>query len=257
MVVVVDGSPLTIQEVVAVAHRTASVESGNDLASRMEPARALVERIIADEDVAYGITTGFGALSYTRIPIEQASELQYDLVRSHASGVGDLLGRPAIRAMLLLRARTLAQGHSGVRPAVVERLIEFLRRDLLPAVPDRGSVGASGDLAPFAHLALPLIGEGFFLVDGARVAAADVLEAEGLDPIELRPKEGLSLLNGTEGMLAQGCLAVHAARLLADAADGACALSVEALMGSSRPFQARVHHCLLYTSDAADDRPRV
>jgi len=241
MVVIVDGSPLTIEDVVAVAHRTAAVEIGPNLAARMEPARRLVEQIIANDDVAYGITTGFGALSYTRIPVEQASELQYDLVRSHASGVGDLLGRPAVRAMLLLRSRTLAQGYSGVRPAIVERLIKFLQRDLLPAVPDRGSVGASGDLAPFAHLALPLIGEGFFLVDGQRVPADEVLVAEGLGPIDLEPKEGLSLLNGTEGMLAQGCLAVHAARLLADASDAACALSVEALMGSSRPFQDRIH----------------
>ncbi|MGB5527189.1 MAG: aromatic amino acid lyase, partial [Gemmatimonadota bacterium] len=156
MVVIVDGSPLTVADVAAVAHRRANVEIGLDLAARMAPARALVESIIASNEVAYGITTGFGALSYTRIPPEQATELQYDLVRSHASGVGDLLKRPTVRAMLLLRARTLAQGYSGVRPAIVERLIEFLRRDLLPAVPDRGSVGASGDLAPFAHLALPL-----------------------------------------------------------------------------------------------------
>jgi histidine ammonia-lyase len=241
MVVIVDGSPLTVADVAAVAHRRTNVEIGPKLAIRMAPARALVETIIANNEVAYGITTGFGALSYTRIAAEQATELQYDLVRSHASGVGDLLKRPTVRAMLLLRSRTLAQGYSGVRPAIVERLIEFLRRDLLPAVPDRGSVGASGDLAPFAHLALPLIGEGFFLVDGGRVPAAGVLEAEGLEPIQLEPKEGLSLLNGTEGMLAQGCLAVDRARLLADAADAACALSVEALMGSSRPFEARVH----------------
>jgi histidine ammonia-lyase len=240
MAVIVDGSPLTIADVAAVAHRSSDVEIGPDLSSRMAPARALVERIISNNEVAYGITTGFGALSYTRIPTEQATELQYDLIRSHASGVGDLLKRPTVRAMLLLRARTLSQGHSGVRPTIVERLVEFLRRDLLPAVPDRGSVGASGDLAPFAHLALPLIGEGFFLVDGERVAAAGVLEAEGIEPIQLQPKEGLSLLNGTEGMLAQGCLAVDRARLLADAADAACALSVEALMGSSRPFEARV-----------------
>jgi len=241
MAVIVDGSPLTVADVAAVAHRRANVEIGPDLVTRMAPARALVETIIANNEVAYGITTGFGALSYTRIPADQATELQFDLVRSHASGVGDLLKRPTVRAMLLLRARTLAQGYSGVRPVIVERLIEFLRRDLLPAVPDRGSVGASGDLAPFAHLALPLIGEGFFLVDGERVPAAGVLEAVGLEPIRLEPKEGLSLLNGTEGMLAQGCLAVERARLLADAADAACALSVEALMGSSRPFEARVH----------------
>jgi len=241
MIVIVDGSPLTIEDVVAVAYRNATAETGPNLASRMAPARALVERIIENNEVAYGITTGFGALSYTRIPAEQATELQYDLVRSHASGVGDLLKRPTVRAMLLLRARTLAQGHSGVRPVIVERLIEMLRRDLLPAVPDRGSVGASGDLAPFAHLALPLIGEGFFLVDGKREPAEPILVAEGLAPIRLRPKEGLSLLNGTEGMLAQGCLAIGRARQLADAADAACALSVEALKGSSRPFEARIH----------------
>lgn len=241
MVVIVDGSPLTIEEVVAVAYRKATAKAGVDLAARMAPARALVERIIENNEVAYGITTGFGALSYTRIPADQARELQYDLVRSHAAGVGDLLKRPIVRAMLLLRARTLAQGHSGVRPAIVERLIELLQRDLLPAIPDQGSVGASGDLAPFAHLALPLIGEGFFLVDGRREPAAAVLAAEGLEPIELEAKEGLSLLNGTEGMLAQGCLAVDRARRLADAADAACALSVEALKGSSRPFEARIH----------------
>ncbi len=241
MAVIVDGSPLAIEDVIAVAHRRTTVEAGPDLDARMAPARALVERIIGNNEVAYGITTGFGALSYTRIPPEQAKELQYDLVRSHASGVGDLLKRPTVRAMLLLRARTLAQGHSGVRPVIVERLIEFLRRDLLPAVPDRGSVGASGDLAPFAHLALPLIGEGFFLVDGRRQPAGPVLAAEGLEPIQLQPKEGLSLLNGTEGMLAQGCLAIGRARHLADAVDAACALSVEALKGSSRPFEARIH----------------
>src|SRR5680860_1240089 len=126
MVVIVDGSPLTIEEVVAVAYRKATAEAGVDLAARMAPARALVERIIENNEVAYGITTGFGALSYTRIPADQARELQYDLVRSHAVGVGDLLKRPIVRAMLLLRARTLAQGHSGVRPAIVERLIELL-----------------------------------------------------------------------------------------------------------------------------------
>jgi histidine ammonia-lyase len=241
MVVIIDGSPLTIEAVVAVARREATVAIGPNLAARMTPARDLVERIVESGQVAYGITTGFGALSSTRIPSEQATELQYDLVRSHASGVGGLLDRPSVRAMLLLRARTLAQGHSGVRPAVVERLVEFLRWDLLPAVPDRGSVGASGDLAPFAHLALPIIGEGFFVIDGQRVAAAQVLAGAGLEPLELEAKEGLSLLNGTEGMLAQGCLAVDRARRLADAADAACALSVEALMGSSRPFEARIH----------------
>ncbi|MEN8234676.1 MAG: histidine ammonia-lyase [Actinomycetota bacterium] len=251
MAVIVDGSPLTIEDVVAIAYQRDTAEVGPRLAERMAPARALVERIIDNDEVAYGITTGFGALSNTRIHADQAVELQYDLVRSHASGVGDLLDRPTVRAMLLLRARTLSQGHSGVRPVIVERLIEFLNRDLLPAVPDRGSVGASGDLAPFAHLALPLIGEGFFHVDDGRAPAGAVLEASGIEPLELEPKEGLSLLNGTEGMLAQGCLAVDSARHLADAADAACALSIEALMGSSRPLDPRIHELRPHPGQAA------
>ncbi len=142
---------------------------------------------------------------------------------------------------MLLRARTLAQGHSGVRPLVVERILELLRLDLLPVVPAQGSVGASGDLAPFAHLALPLIGEGELFEDGVAAPAADVLARHGLDPLRLEAKEGLSLLNGTEGMLAMGVLAMAAADDLAVTADAACALSVEALLGSARPFDRRIH----------------
>jgi histidine ammonia-lyase len=239
--VIIDGSPLTIDEVVAVASGGVDVVLGDDLEARMTPACDLVDEIVADDEVVYGITTGFGALANTRIPPEQAAELQVDLLRSHAAGVGDLLDPAMVRAMLLLRSRTLSQGHSGVRPQIVAFLIELLNRDLLPAVPSQGSVGASGDLAPFAHLALPVIGEGFLLVDGEAVPSAEVLDAEGIEPLVLRPKEGLSLLNGTEGMLAMGCLALDRARKLADAADAACALSVEALLGSARPFEARIH----------------
>ncbi len=241
MQVVVDGSPLTIDEVVAVAHGVAEVVVGDDLDARMEPAAALVKRVVAEDKIVYGITTGFGALASTHIPRDRATDLQYDLIRSHAAGVGDLMSREVVRAMLLCRARTLAQGYSGVRPVVVRKLIALLTNDILPAVPAQGSVGASGDLAPFAHLALPLIGEGFVLSEDGQVPAAPVLEAAGIEPLELRPKEGLSLLNGTEGMLAQGCLAVHRARQLVDADDAACALSVEALMGSTRPFEKRIH----------------
>lgn len=241
MRVVVDGSPLRIEEVVAVAHRRATVSPGSHLAERMRLSAELVERVVAEGRTVYGITTGFGALANTRIPPEQATELQVDLLRSHAAGVGPPLPPEVVRAMLLLRARTLAQGHSGVRPVVVERLLELLDLDLLPVVPSRGSVGASGDLAPFAHLALPVIGEGEVLVDGEARPATEALRDAGLEPLVIRPKEGLSLLNGTEGMAAMGCLAVDAARRLADAADAACALSVEALMGSARPFQARIH----------------
>lgn len=241
MNVVIDGSPLTIDDVVAVADRRASVVCGDDLDARMAPARALVEHVIDTDATVYGITTGFGALANTRIPTVRASELQYGLLRSHAAGVGPLLDRRVVRAMLVCRARTLAQGYSGIRPEIVRFLVAMLEHDIIPAVPCQGSVGASGDLAPFAHLALPVIGEGRVLTDAGTAPAAPTLARAGLEPIALEPKEGLSLLNGTEGMLAHGCLAIHRATVLADAADAACALSVEALMGSSRPFERRIH----------------
>ena len=251
---IIDGSPLSIDEVVAVASGGTVVTLGDELAARMTPACELIDEIVADDAIVYGVTTGFGALANTRIPPEQAAELQVDLLRSHAAGVGDLLDPAMVRAMLLLRSRTLSQGHSGVRPEIVAFLVELLNRDLLPAVPSQGSVGASGDLAPFAHLALPVIGEGFLLVDGEPVPSAEVLDAEGIEPLVLGPKEGLSLLNGTEGMLAMGCLALDRARKLADAADAACALSVEALLGSARPFEARVHELRPHPGQIASAR---
>ncbi len=241
MEVVVDGSELAIDEVVAVASGRASAVPGVALDERMKPALDLVRERTAQSVVTYGVTTGLGALASTRIPPEQAAEMQIDLVRSHAAGVGTFLDVPTVRAMLLLRARTLAQGYSGVRPDVVRFLLTLLDRDLIPAVPSRGSVGASGDLAQFAHLALPVIGEGFFLEDGEAVPSRDALTDAGIEPLVLQPKEGLSLLNGTEGMLAMGCLAVHDARVLVDTADAACALSVEALLASDRPFDPRIH----------------
>ncbi|MGI9584947.1 MAG: histidine ammonia-lyase [Acidimicrobiia bacterium] len=241
MKVVVDGSPLSVDDVIAVAIGDAEVVAGDDLDGRMAPARDLVRQVVDDEATVYGITTGFGALASTSIPVERATDLQYDLLRSHAAGVGDLLDPGTVRAMLLCRARTLAQGHSGVRPEIVRYLIAMLNNNVLPAVPAQGSVGASGDLAPFAHLALPVIGEGFVLGDTGVRPASEALAEAGITPLGLEPKEGLSLLNGTEGMLAQGCIAVHRARLLVNADDAACALSVEALMASSRPFESRIH----------------
>ena len=241
MTVVIDGGLLTVADVVAVARGEQRAEMAPGVGEHMAPARRLVERVVAENRTVYGITTGFGALANTRIEPDRAAALQVGLVRSHAAGVGEPLPDRQVRAMLLLRARTLAQGHSGVRPAIVERLLELLNRDVLPVVPSQGSVGASGDLAPFAHLALPLIGEGMVRYRGVVTDAADALRAEGLEPIVLRAKEGLSLLNGTEGMLAMGVLALDRARLLADAADVACAMSVEALMASARPFEARIH----------------
>jgi histidine ammonia-lyase len=235
--VIVDGGPLTPDQVVEVAFRRARAVVGPNLAERMDPARAIVDAAVASGDVVYGITTGFGALASTHIGIDEAITLQYNLIRSHASGVGDPLPDELVRAILLLRARTLAQGHSGVRPLIVERLLDMLNRDILPVVPSQGSVGASGDLAPFAHLALSLIGEGRVKVDGRVIPAADA----SLEPIELQAKEGLSLLNGTEGMAAMGALHLDAARTIVIAADVACAVTVEAMMGSARPFREDIH----------------
>ncbi len=242
-----DGGPLAPEQVVAVAYRRARVVPSPDLPARMGPAREVVNRAVESDQVVYGITTGFGALAGTHIGKAETEELQLNLVRSHATGVGDALPDELVRAMLLLRARTLAQGHSGVRPEVVAKLLEMLDRDILPVVPAQGSVGASGDLAPFAHLALPIVGEGWVKVDGEVTRAAE----SGLEPIRLLTKEGLSLLNGTEGMAAMGVLALDRCRRLVAAADVACALTVEALRGSSRPFQARIHDLRPHPGQAA------
>jgi histidine ammonia-lyase len=239
--VVVTGDALRPEQVVAVAERRAEAVLGPGVAARLAPARAVVEEAVREGRIVYGITTGFGALANTRIDPALGDEAQVALLRSHAAGVGPALPDPLVRAMLLLRARTLAQGHSGVRVEVVARLLDLLRLDLLPVVPAQGSVGASGDLAPFAHLALPLIGEGYLRYQGREQPAAEVLAAHGLVPLRLHAKEGLSLLNGTEGMLAMGVLGLERAHRLADAADLACALSVEALLGSARPFDPRIH----------------
>lgn len=235
--VIVDGGPLTPGQVVDVAYRRATARTAEDLAAKLEPARMVVERAVDSGTVVYGITTGFGALANTHIGREETEALQYNLLRSHASGVGPPVTDELVRAMLLLRARTLAQGHSGVSAEIVEKLIEMLDRDILPVVPSQGSVGASGDLAPFAHLALPIIGEGLVRVNGEVMPAID----SGLEPLRLRTKEGLSLLNGTEGMTAMGVLALDMSRNLVIAADIAAAMSVEALLGSSGPFQSKVH----------------
>lgn len=207
------------------------------LDERLGPARDLVDRAIESGEVIYGITTGFGAMANTHIGREDGEALQYNLIRSHAGGVGDPLPDDLVRAMLLLRARTLAQGFSGVRPIIVRKLLEMLELGILPLVPSQGSVGASGDLAPFAHLALAVIGEGSVRVDGKVMPTSQ----SGLEPLALETKEGLSLLNGTEGMTAMGVLALDRARNLSLAADAAAALTVEALLGSSRPFQAKIH----------------
>ncbi len=201
--------------------------------------RRFVESLAAKQEAVYGVTTGVGRLSTERIEPGAARQVQINLLRSHACGVGEPLGANETRGMLLLRANGLATGLSGVRPLVAERLCEFLNRGLLPVVPSRGSVGASGDLAPLAHLGLPLIGEGEVVYRGRRMAAAVALERAHLKPLTLEAKEGLALVNGTEAMLALGLLALREAEILVDTADVAGALSLDALRGSPVAFDPR------------------
>jgi histidine ammonia-lyase len=241
--VVVDGSPLTVEDVVAVARGQAGARLGPDVPARMEASRSVVAKALSGGAPVYGVNTGFGALADTPVGEEDLARLQGAIIRSHAAGTGEPLGDDVVRALLLLRARTLAAGYSGVRANLPERLLGFLAAGLLPVIPCKGSVGASGDLAQLAHLAQPLIGEGRLREPGGPPEgrpAAEVLAAHGLEPLRLAPKEGLSLVNGTEPMQALLAFSVHDAAMLVQAADVACALSVEALLGTDRPYDERV-----------------
>jgi histidine ammonia-lyase len=236
----VTGEDLTVDHVWAVALEGAPASLSDAARERMRAAREVVEAAAADPARTYGVNTGFGRLVSKTIPPELADELQVRLLRSHACGVGEPYPDEVVRAALLLRANALATGCSGTRVEVAELLVECLNRGVLPRVPSRGSVGASGDLAPLAHLALPLIGEGEAWVDGELTSGAEALRRVGLDPIRLRAKEGLALINGTQFMAAFGALAVLRARRLSQVADIACALTIEALEGSRQGFRAEV-----------------
>lgn len=234
------GKPLSFRGVMAVARGRAQVELAADLQERMAPARRVVEDAVASGRPVYGINTGLGDLANVRIDAREATPLQEAILRSHAAGVGPPLPVEVVRAMLLLKARTLAMGVSGVRPVLVERLVRMLNESIHPVVPSQGSLGASGDLAPLAHLALPLIGEGLVEVNGKTTAAAQALRSVGLEPLELSHKEGLALVNGTEGMLALGILTWSRAAVLATAADITAAMSLEACLGTDRAFDPSV-----------------
>jgi histidine ammonia-lyase len=242
-VVHLDGRSLTIAQLVAIADRDEPVGLDPAAAARVDAARAVVERKARGTDSVYGVNTGFGALAETAIPQDQLGTLQVNLLRSHAAGVGEPLAERDVRASMALRANVLAKGFSGIRRVTLERLIEMLNRRVHPVVPSRGSVGASGDLAPLAHLALVLIGEGAASVGRSTraVPGRDALAAAGLAPIELEAKEGLALINGTQPSTAIAALALDGAERLARAADLAVALSIDALRGSIHPFDPRVH----------------
>jgi histidine ammonia-lyase len=244
------GAPLRLDDVVAVA-RGERVALAPEAAARVDAAREVVRAKAAAGETVYGVTTGFGSLANVRVPAESTAELQHAILRSHATSVGRPLGHDEARAMLFLRAHVLALGHSGVRREVIERMIEFLNRDLVPIVPERGSLGASGDLAPLAALALPLIGGGRLSVDGRAEPATQALAAAGLEPLSLVEKEGLALVNGTQGMMAVGILAAERVRRLTRAADVAAAMTVEAVFGTDRAFDERLQALRPHPGQAA------
>src|SRR5881275_1238647 len=230
--VVLDGRSLAIEDVVAVARHGARVTIAPRALDAVRASRRTVEGAIARGATIYGVTTGFGKLAHVRIPPERARQLQLNLIRSHASGVGDPLSEEAVRAMMLLRANVLVRGTSGVRPALPELIVAMLNKRVHPRVPSQGSVGASGDLAPLAHLALALIGEG---TDGGAVPAA------GLQPIALEAKEGLAFVNGTQAQTGVAALVLHDAWVLWRTAHAAAAMSLEAVRGTPAPFDPRIH----------------
>ncbi|HYL83904.1 MAG TPA: histidine ammonia-lyase [Candidatus Angelobacter sp.] len=254
MSVALTGNDLTFAQLCAVALRGELVELAPAAVERMNASRAVVQRVVDSNATAYGINTGFGKLASVRISHDQVRQLQVNLVRSHASGVGAPLSEPETRAMMLLRANALAKGLSGIRPRVVETLVQMLNAKVHPVIPSQGSVGASGDLAPLAHLAHVVIGEGRAVYRGETLPGGEALKRAGITPLALEAKEGLSLLNGTQGMLALLSLALREADILADTADVAAALSLDALRGSPGAFDARIMHARAYAGAATTAR---
>lgn len=239
-VITLDGSSLTIPDVHAVARERAPVALADTARTKMLASNAIVTAIVDRNDVVYGVTTGFGKLSDIAIPPHRLAELQVNLVRSHACGVGPLLSEAEVRAMMLLRANVIAKGFSGARPELVDLLLSMLNAGLYPPVPEQGSVGASGDLAPLAHLALSLIGEGILHQGDNSGPAADMLRANGLEPVTLGPKEGITLINGTQAHTAIAALLTYDANVLWRTAHVAASMSLEALMGTPVAFDPRI-----------------
>src|SRR6059058_4757699 len=235
-----NGQTLTLTEIATVAFGEVPVKVSSSARPRVNASRRVVEDIVARDDIVYGVSTGFGKLSDVRIPHDALAELQLNLVRSHACGIGSPLSEPEVRAMMLLRANVLALGFSGIRLEIIDTLCELLNRRVSPVIPEKGSVGASGDLAPLAHLALSLIGEGEAFFQGERMESREAFRRAGLEPVELQAKDGLALLNGTQAMHAVGGLALLRAKRLAHVADVAGAMTLGGVMGTPRAFDPRL-----------------
>lgn len=236
----VDGLPLSIADVVRVARQGQPVALGGNAVAAMTRSRAVVDRIVEERRIVYGITTGFGRFADIAIAPDAVELLQRNLIMSHSVGVGAPLSRDVVRAMMLLRVASLARGYSGIRPSTVQLIVDMLNGEIMPIVPAKGSVGASGDLAPLAHLALAMIGEGSVQVGDKLVPARDALASAGLGPVSLSAKEGLALINGTQLMAALAVLLVADARNVLDVANISGALSLEAVRGTDRPFETKV-----------------
>ncbi|MGD0426048.1 MAG: histidine ammonia-lyase [Candidatus Acidiferrales bacterium] len=246
----IDGEHLDFAQLYRVVFEDAKVDLAPQARDRMLASRAVIERLIASDQAVYGVNTGFGKMASVRISREQIGELQVNLVRSHSCGVGAPLSEHETRAMLLLRANAIAKGFSGVRPVVAETLCAMLNAGVHPVIPSQGSVGASGDLAPLAHLAQVTIGEGEAILQGSKLSGGDALRTAGIAPLKLEAKEGLALLNGTQAMLALLALGLREADIAVDTADVAAALSLDALRGSPAAFDERIAAARPYTGHA-------
>ncbi len=240
MTLALTGNDLTLANVYEVSLNGGEVSLAPDARKRMDASRAVIDRLVASGETAYGVNTGFGKMASVRISTDQIRQLQTNLVRSHAVGVGALLSEPEVRAMILLRANAIAKGFSGIRPVAADTLCAMLNRRVHPVIPSQGSVGASGDLAPLAHLAQVVIGEGEADYQGRRVAGGEAMRLAGIAPIALEAKEGLALLNGTQAMQSLLALGVRVSAILVDTADVAAALSLDALRGTPTAFDQRI-----------------
>ncbi len=255
----IDKPDLTIEDVVRIARQRVMVDITPETGLRIQRSRALVEKWVAEDKIIYGITTGFGALSHTRISGDQTRVLQRNILMSHAAGVGAPLAEEVVRAIMAVRLHDLSLGHSGVRIETYQQLMTMLNQGVYPVVPEKGSVGASGDLAPTSHLCLVMIGEGEAFYEGCRVTGGEALEKAGMKPIALEAGEGLALVNGTQVMAGLQTLVVHDAHRLAKTADIACAMTLEVLMGSDAEFDPKIHQVRPHPGqiDAADNMRRL
>ncbi|MEG1630422.1 MAG: aromatic amino acid lyase, partial [Erysipelotrichaceae bacterium] len=241
MNLVIDGHHLSIDDVIKVARFKQRVTLSEEAKIKITAAEKMVEKFVNEERVSYGITTGFGKFSDTYISKEETGLLQRNLIMSHACGVGEIFDEEIVRAMMLLRLNSLSQGFSGIRLSTMNTLLEMLNQDIYPVVFSKGSLGASGDLCPLAHMALVLIGEGEAIVNGERMSGSKAMKLKNITPVKLVAKEGLSLINGTQAMCAVGCITIYDALQTSLAADIALSLSMEALRGIRDAYDPRVH----------------